>query len=131
MTLLPAATEDGDATFVVTRSAWVARATTSAAVAVLLAELGSEIAELTVAVLLTAVPAAVPAVTFKATLKLAEPAAKLGSVQLMVPVAPTAGVVHDHPAGGVTDTNVVFAGVVSVRLAVVAVLGPAFVTTCV
>lgn len=116
---------------VVTRSAWVAVATTSAAVAVLLARLGSVVDELTVAVSLIAVPAAVPAFTFTATVKLAVPGAKLGSVQVMVPVAPTAGLVHDHPTGKVTDWKVVFGGVLSLRLAVVAVLGPALVTTCV
>jgi hypothetical protein len=110
----------------------VDRATTSAAVAVLFAALGSVVEELTVAVSLIAVPAAVPAVTFRITGKLAEPDAKLGSVQLTVPALPTAGSVQDHPAGmGVNDTKVVFAGVVSVKVAFVAVLGPAFVTTCV
>ena len=38
---------------------------------------------------------------------------------------------HVHPAGGVTDTNVVFAGVASVKVALVATLGPLLVTTCV
>jgi len=41
----------------------VARATTSAAVAVLFAEFGSVVEEVTLAVSLTAVPAAVPAFT--------------------------------------------------------------------
>lgn len=99
----------------------------------LFAKLESVVEELTVAVLLIAVPAAVPAVTFSTMEKLAEPVAKLElSVQVMVPAFPTAGVVHDHPAGGVPmDANVVFAGVTSVRVAPVAVLGPALVTTCV
>jgi hypothetical protein len=48
---------------------------------------------------------------------------------LMVPVPPTTGVVHDHPPGMVIDWKEVFAGVDSVRLALVAVLGPALVTT--
>jgi hypothetical protein len=109
----------------------VDRATTSAAVALLFAVFGSAIAEFTVAVSLIAVPAAVPAFTFRAIVKLAAPAAKLGSVQVIVPVPPTAGVVHDQPAAGLTDWKVVFGGVLSVRLALVAVLGPAFVTTCV
>ena len=39
--------------------------------------------------------------------------------------------VQVHPAGPVNDTTVVFAGSVSVRLTLVAVLGPEFVTTCV
>ena len=93
----------GDATSVVMRSACVARATTSAAVAVLFARLGSVTAEVTQAVSLIAVPAAVPAVTFSPTVNVPEPAAKLGSVQVMVPVPLTAGVVQDHPAGNVMD----------------------------
>ena len=104
-------------------------ATTSAAVALLLDRFGSDVAEVTLAVLLIAVPAAVPAVTLSTTVKVADPAAKVGLVQLMVPVPPTEGVVHDQAPGAVTDTKVVFGGVVSVRLTVVAVLGPALFTT--
>jgi hypothetical protein len=63
VTLLPAATDDADGVFVSDRSACPAAATTSVAVALLLAELGSVVAELTVAVLLIAVPAGVPAFT--------------------------------------------------------------------
>jgi hypothetical protein len=129
--LLPAATDVGEATFVTIRSACVARATTSAAVAVLLAEFGSEVDELVVAVSLIAVPAAVPAVTFKTTGKLAVPGAKLGFVQVIVPAAPTVGSVQDQPVGMVdNEKKVVFAGVFSVKVAPVAVLGPALVTTC-
>jgi hypothetical protein len=130
--LLPAATEAGDAELVVTRSACVPNATTSAAVAVLFAEFESVTDELTVAVSLITVPAAVPAVTFTTTGKLAVPGAKLGFVQLMTPALPTAGSVQDHPLGsGVSDTKVVFGGVFSVKLAPVAVLGPPLVTICV
>jgi hypothetical protein len=63
VTLLPAATEVGEAELVTTRSACVAVATTSAAVAVLFDEFGSVIAELTLAVWFIAVPGAVPTVT--------------------------------------------------------------------
>src|SRR5579864_1176269 len=129
--LLPAATELGDAEFATTRFACVPRATTSVAVALLLAWFGSVTVELTVAVSLICVPAAVPAFTFKTTVKVEDPGVKLGFVQLMVPIAPTAGVVHDQPPGVAIDWKVVLAGVVSVMLAVVAVLGPLFVTTCV
>lgn len=131
MTLLPAATEVGAAELVVIRSDCAAVATTSAAVAVLLAELGSVVDEFTVTVSLIAVPAAVAAFTWSAMVKVAVPAAKLGSVQRMIPEAPLAGVIQDHPAGGVMDWKFVFAGVVSVKLAPVAALGPALVTTCV
>ena len=128
--MLPAATEAGEAEFVVTRSACVARATTSAAVAVLFARFGSVVEEVIVAASLIAVPAAVPAVTFTTTGKLAVPAAKLGFVHVMVPALPPAGRVQDHPPGiGVSDTNVVLGGVFSVKLALVAALGPALVTT--
>jgi len=96
----------------------------------LLAELGSVVVELTVAVSLIAVPAAVPAATPRITGKLAVPVAKLGLVQVMLPVPPAVGSMQDHPPGiGVNDTNVVFGGVVSVKLTPVAVLGPALRTT--
>jgi hypothetical protein len=129
--LLPAATELGEAELVTTRSACVARATTSAAVALLLAALGSVVEVPTVTVSFTAVPAAVPAVTLTTTGKLAVPGAKLGFVQLIVPALPTVGRVHDHPTGTVvSEKNVVLGGVFSVNVALVAGLGPAFVTTC-
>jgi hypothetical protein len=105
-------------------------ATTLVAVAVLLARFGSDVGEVTVAVLLIAVPAGVPVGTFKTIVKLDEPVAKLALVQLMVPVPPDVGVVQDHPAGVVMELNVVLPGVVSVRLTPVAVLGPLFFTTC-
>lgn len=63
VTLLPAATDVGDAEFVTTKSACAFVPTTSAAVAVLFALLGSVTDELTLAVSLIAVPDAVPAVT--------------------------------------------------------------------
>jgi hypothetical protein len=129
--LPPAATEVGAAEFVVTRSACVAVATTSAAVALLFPEFGSVVDELTVAVSLIAVPAAVPALTLTTTVKLPLPGATDGFVHVIVPVPPTAGVTQLHPAAAVMDWNVVFGGVTSVKLALVAVLGPAFVTTCV
>ena len=125
MTLLPAATEVGLAVLVATRSACVARATTSEAVAVLFAVLGSVIDEVTFAVSLMAVPGAVPAVTFTVYVIVpGAPGARLGSVQVKV------ATVHVQPAARQRD-RVVFAGSVSVRLTVVAVLGPPLVTTCV
>ena len=129
--MLPAAIVVTEGELVVTRSAWVARATTSVAVAVLFALLGSAVEELTVTVLLIAVPAAVPAFTARITVKLAVPGAKVALVQVMVPAAPTAGVVHAHPAGKAMDWKFVFGGVVSVIDAAAAVLGPPLVATCV
>jgi hypothetical protein len=62
--------------------------------------------------------------------KLAVPGAKLRFVQMIVPALPTAGSTHAHPTGiGFRDTKLVFGGVTSVKLALVAVLGPALVTT--
>jgi len=130
--LLPAGTLDGTAVLVVTRSAWVASATTSVAVALLFAELGSVTEELTVAVSLIAVPAGVAAATRTFSVNVADPVANVGLLQVIVPALPTMGAEHDHPLGiGVSEKNVVFGGVTSVKDAPVAVLGPALVTTCV
>jgi hypothetical protein len=96
-----------------------------------LAKLGSAVAEPTVTVSLMAVPAGVPPVTLRTTGKLAVPGAKLGFVQLIVPALPTVGSVHDQPLGMVaSEKNVVLGGVTSVKVALVAGLGPAFVTAC-
>ena len=51
--------------------------------------------------------------------------------QLIAPVPPTAGVVHDQPAGADSDTNVVPVGTVSESATVVALLGPALFTVMV
>jgi hypothetical protein len=125
VTLLPAATEIGEAELAVTKSDCVERATTSVAVALLFPELGSVVEELMLTVSVIAVPAAVPAFTFTTTGKLAVPGAKLGLVQAIV--APRT---HAQPGGtGLRETNVVFAGTTSVKLTLLAVLGPALVTT--
>jgi hypothetical protein len=73
------------------------------------------------------VPLAVPATTLKMTLKVpVAPAATLGFVQGLA-----GKLVQVHPAGGVIETNVVFAGVASVNVAPVTALEPVFLTTCV
>src|SRR5207253_202763 len=54
------------------------------------------------------------------------PAATLGFVQIT-----GGGTGQLHPAGGVIDTNVVFAGVASLKVAPVAATDPVLVTTCV
>src|ERR1700694_1407393 len=41
--------------------------------------------------------------------------ATLGLVQVIVPLVPTAGITHDHPAGDTADTNVRVAGNGSVK----------------
>ena len=130
MTLLPALTDAGDAELLVIKSACDAVATTSVAVALLLLALGSAVEELMLAVSVITVPAGVPAFTVTTTGKLAVPGAKLGFVQVIVPALPTAGSAHAHPTGiGLRDTKLVFGGVTSVKLALVATLGPALVTT--
>lgn len=126
----PAATEVGEATFVVIKSAWVAPATISVALAALLLVLGSGVEELTLTMSLITVPGVAVPLTLTTMLKVADPVAKLRFVQLMEPVAPTAGVIHDHPLGSVPiEEYVVFAGVLSVSFAATAVLGPLLVTT--
>src|SRR3954454_3857582 len=56
------------------------------------------------------------------------PLATLGFVHEYVPPAPTAGAVHVHPDGWVSETNVVFVGSTSDTRTVVAVAGPPLVT---
>ena len=128
-TLLPAATDVGTAVFVTIKSAWAAVATTSAAVALLFPVFGSAVVEVAVTVSLIAVPATAAAMTFSLTVKLALPTAKLGLLHVMVPAVPAVGVVQDHPATVLMDWNVVSVGVISVKFAAVAALGPALVMT--
>lgn len=76
------------------------------------------------------------AVTFEGTFNTTrmsadELAATLGFVHVIVPVAPTAGVVQVHPAGAEIDAKVVLVGVASVNVAPVAAAGPLLVTVCV
>lgn len=97
----------------------------------LLAELGSEVVADTdeAAVMELAVTVeGTPSTTIMSADVLA---AMLGFVQVIVPVAPTAGVVQVHPAGAETDWNVVFVGVTCVKVAPVAAAGPLLDTVCV
>ncbi len=112
--------------FVTLKSACPAPATPIVTVAELLFLFVSLVEVATVAVSVMMVPAAVPAVTVTTTGKvLIEPGAMLGFVQLMDPV-----VVQVHPAGtGVRETNVVLAGIASVNVSVLQLLGPVLVTT--
>jgi hypothetical protein len=126
VTLLPACTEVAEGVLVMTRFACVARATTSLAVAELFRVFGSVTADVTLTVWLIGVPAGVPAFTF--TVKVIVPGvlgARLVSVHVSV------ASVHTHVPVPVNVCAVVFAGSVSVRLTVVAVLGPALLTCCV
>jgi len=106
--------------------------TTVTALAVLFVEFGSLTDELTLAVLVITVPFAVPVFTFVISENVAAVLpAKLKSVQTILPVPPTAGVVHVHPEGAASETNVVLAGTPSTKAALSAALGPLLVTTCV
>ena len=86
---------------------------------------------MTVAVLDRIVPPAVEGLTLTTRVKTALPTASDGLAQEMVPVPPTAGVVHDQPAPAESDTKVVPAGSVSVTVTVDALLGPVFVSVIV
>jgi hypothetical protein len=101
-------------------------------VALLLALLGSVIADEPMSVLEITVPVAVPASTLATKVNAPEtPDASEAIVQVTVPVAPTAGVVQLHVPGLVSETKVVLVGIASVKLTVVAVDGPLFVIDCV
>jgi hypothetical protein len=96
-------------------SAVPAPATTTVAVALLLVRLGTTLVAVAVAVSVMFVPEGVAEITWSTTAKVPLPliARLLPSVQVIVPVPPTAGTVPQvHPAGGVIDWNVVFGGVV-------------------
>jgi hypothetical protein len=124
--LFPAVTGLGVPLSVTARSQIVV--TGVAVVVLLLAELGSEVEEETVEVAVMVV-AAIEDATFTTTIILAEaPEARLASVQVTVPVAPTAGVVQIQPAGAEMDAKVVLVGTTSVKVAFVELAGPLFVT---
>src|SRR4030095_12981955 len=93
----------------------------------LLAETASS-GEVTLAVLVMTVPLGVGAATFRTRVILLVPTGTDGSWQVCVPVPPTGSGGHVHPAPGVTETNVVPAGVVSERETFDAASGPALVT---
>src|SRR5438445_235074 len=85
---------------------WSAAWTVVVAVAVLLRRLGSEVVEVTVAVLEIVVPSGVLGLTWTTMVNVAvAPLARDAVVQLTVPVEPTAGVVQVQPAGCVSDWN--------------------------
>jgi hypothetical protein len=124
--LFPAVTGFGLAELVMLKSACVGPATAIFTVAELSDGFVSCVAEAAVAVSVIIVPVPVPAITLTTTGNvLVEPGATLGFVQLIDPA-----VVQAHPPGtGASDTNVVFAGNASVKVALVQLLGPPLVTT--
>ena len=100
-------------------------------VVLLLERLGSEVVAETVDVAVIVDATTVGATLTTTTMSAEVPDARLGFVQVMGPVPPTAGAVQFHPAGAMTDWNVVLVGVVSTKLTVEAPAGPLFVTVCV
>jgi hypothetical protein len=112
-------------------SALVPVPTVTVAVALLLPGFGSPVAALTDAVSAITVPDGVLAFTCTTSENGALAAAfRVASVQVNCPVKPTGNPGHVHKPG-VMDWKVVFAGMVSVKLRVVAFAGPLFATVCV
>src|SRR5215470_17091397 len=108
--LFPAITGLGEAVSDTDKSAPAVTPTIVLTVAVLLAEFGSLADELTDAVSVMTVPFAVPLFTFTTSVNVpAVDPSMLEMLQTTFPVPPTPGLRHVHPAGGTTDTNVVFA----------------------
>lgn len=126
---MPAPTGSGLSVTVTDRSALAV--TVVVAVALLLPLFGSVVEDDTVAVFESTVPFATASPTLTTSVKTPLPAANDDAVQLIEPLAPTAGVVHDHPPGFDSDTKVVPAGKVSASAALVATLGPALPTVIV
>src|SRR6266852_2662421 len=127
---MPAVIGSGESTFVNERSA-EPLPTVVVAVPFSLPGFGSAVAEETVAVFVRTVPETTVELTETVSVNTALPTARLGFEQETVPLAPTAGDVHDQPPGAENDTNVVPAGSVSDIETDAALLGPAFVAVIV
>jgi hypothetical protein len=118
---LPACTGIGLAIFVTERSAEAA--TNTLLDALLLPELGSTVDdEATESVCVILEPEVAAALTFTTNVKVAVETESVGMVQVNVPQV--------HPAGPVSETAVVLAGRLSVKVTVLALAGPALVTVC-
>src|SRR2546430_1875577 len=102
---------------VVPKSAVAAPTTLVVALEVLFALFGSGVVEETVPVSVIRVLFMVPALTCSVSGNASvEPEASgVAEVQVMVPVPPMTGMMHDQPAGTPMPWNVVFGGVVSVN----------------
>ncbi len=112
-------------------SALLALATITVALALLLNAPVSPFVAVPVAVSVMLVPEGVLPTTCSTRVKFAVALSARfpASLQVMVPVLPTAGTIGQvHPAGGVIDWNVVFGGVVCVKVAPLAADGPRFCT---
>jgi len=128
--LFPAATGLGVPPFVTERSQITL--TLVVTVVLLFALFGSELVAETVDVAVIVPMATVEGTFTTTTMSDEDPEPRLElSVQLTVPVAPTAGVVQVQPTGASTDWKVVFVGIGSVNPTPVAAAGPLFVTVCV
>jgi hypothetical protein len=122
----PAITGAGVAAAVNTSSACVAEATTSVKVAELFPGIFSELVAFTETVFEICVPAATPAFTVNAIVNVVDaPAAMLAMVHVTLPPE---GAPQLQPAPTI-ETNVVFAGIKSTRVAAPESDGPLFVTT--
>lgn len=100
-------------------------------VMLLLAGVGSVVAEVTVMVLDSTVPGAVALATPTTKLNTPLPAGTEARLQLTTPLAPTAGVVQAQPEAALSDTKVVLAGSVSFHCALAAAPGPLLLTVTV
>ena len=127
----PVETGSGESVFVIRRSA-PTPLTVVVSVSELSPALGSS-GELAVAVLVMIVPPGVPALTFTTRVIVTlEPLARVGPEQVTAPDPPTTGVVGQvQPPVALTETNVVFAGVESLRVGLVAGSGPLLATVIV
>ena len=129
MTLLPAATDTGEAELVITRSAWAAVATTSAAVALLLAELGSVMEEAHSRRIVDCGTGGSSSCDLQHDGKAGSTRSKCGIGTGNRSRRTHRRITHVQVRRPLTEKKLVFGGVVSVKLALVAVLGPALVTT--
>jgi|SRR5437588_7172631 len=108
-------------------SAVPAATTVEVTLAVLFGVYGSFVLLETVGVAVMVVPGVAPAFTLSVSGRLTvAPAASEDALQLMLPVPPTLGVMHVHPAGGVMLWKVVFGGVVKLYAGVFAGEPPRF-----
>ena len=126
---MPAPTGSGLSVIVTERSALAV--TVVVAVALLLPAFESVVDDDTVAVFESTVPFCTARPTLTTSVKTPLPALNDVAVQLIEPLAPTAGVVHDHPPGLDNDTKVVPTGNVSASVTLAATLGPALATVIV
>jgi hypothetical protein len=128
--LLPSVTGFGAAELMILKSACPAVATTTLAVAALLFGFGSVVVEATFAVSVITVPAAVPAFTVTTTVNVVEaPEARVAFEQVRVPL--TTEQLQPAAGDGVAETNVVLAGMASLKATLLAMATPLFMITTV